>query len=70
MLQYWLGNFMSLLSSTNFSFKITILKNIFQEYEQSVKQYARHFFLIWVQAVRKVHQRKNFSRQIVAVVGK
>ena len=40
MLQYWLGNLMSLLSSTNFSFKITILKNIFQEYEQSVKQYG------------------------------
>ena len=31
---------MSLLSSIDFSFKITVLKNIFQEYEQSVKQYG------------------------------
>ena len=36
----YMGNFMSLLSSTDFSFEIVVLKNIFQECEQSAKQYG------------------------------
>ena len=31
---------MSLLSFVDFFFEITILKNIFQEYDQSVKEYG------------------------------
>ena len=34
------GNIMSLLASVDFSFEVIVFKNIFQEYQQSVKQYG------------------------------
>ena len=35
-----LGNLMSLLSSTDFSFEIVVFKNIFRECDKSVKLYG------------------------------
>ena len=70
-----LVNFMSLLSSAEFSFEKIVLKMSFSNKSRALNcidsdKCPTVLSLIWVKDVDKVYQRMSFRRQIFDVVGK